>query len=254
MTNLVVCRVQLESKDSAVEIADDEITMSCSVSGCPGQAGSTVTVGVTGEFQLITPILSFVFGGQTLPMAASATAQREYLPTPNTETLPPPPVAEFTWSVSGKTVSFNGGPSSGDPTGWSWDFGDGNFDNTQRRDHDPHLRLRRHLYRQADRRQPRRRGLGYAHDQRRDAESESVWLVRADGQPLTLPDAVQLLPAQRHRANPATAQADLINAGFSVITYADLTNGGKNKIQAQNPDHTQCLAAGTQISIHYRPN
>src|SRR4026207_400283 len=65
-TNLVVCRVQLESKGSMVEVDESDIDMSCSKSGCPLEANSTVTVHVRGQFQLITPILGFIFGGQTL--------------------------------------------------------------------------------------------------------------------------------------------------------------------------------------------
>ena len=53
---------------------------------------------------------------------------------------------------------------------------------------------------------------------------------------------------------PNTAAANLGNAGFGVVSYGDLTTGQKNKIQAQNPDHTQCLASGTVIYLHYRPN
>ena len=53
---------------------------------------------------------------------------------------------------------------------------------------------------------------------------------------------------------PGTASANLINAGFNVLSYPDLTSGTKNRIQAQNPDHTQCLNAGTVITLHYRPS
>jgi PKD repeat protein len=253
-TNLVVCRVQLESKGSAVEVADDEITLSCSISGCPEQAGSTVTVGVTGEFQLITPILSFVFGGQTIPMSASATAQREYLPTPALTTLPPPPVAEFTWSVSGKTVSFDGGPSSGNPTGWSWDFGDGNFDNTSGE-------TTTHTYASNGTYVVKLTVVNLAGE---DSGTHSINVGSPSpsptgssaptASPSPSPTPFNCYPPNVIGKSPATAQALLINAGFSVITYADLTNGPKNKVQAQNPDHTQCLAAGTQISIHYRPS
>ena len=55
--------------------------------------------------------------------------------------------------------------------------------------------------------------------------------------------------------SPSTAAIDLTNAGFlNYIQYGDLTNGGKNKIQAQNPDATQCIALTTLINMHYRPN
>jgi hypothetical protein len=53
---------------------------------------------------------------------------------------------------------------------------------------------------------------------------------------------------------PGTAAANLINAGFTVLSSADLTTGTKNRIQAQNPDHTSCKTLGTLITVHYRPN
>ena len=66
-----------------ISIAAADIDMTCSVTGCPEHAGSPVTVEVRGKFQLITPLLSLVFGGQTIPTSASsATAQIEYLPDP----------------------------------------------------------------------------------------------------------------------------------------------------------------------------
>ena len=252
-TNLVTCRVQLESKDSSVTVAAADITMTCSVSGCPEQAGSTVTVGVSGEFKLLTPLLSMVFGGQTLPMSAQATAQREYLPKPNTETLPPPPVAEFSWTVSGNTVTFDAGASSSDPTGWSWDFGDGTFDNSS----------------------GETVSHTYGSDGTYTVELTVVNLAGTDagthtvtvGVPPTAtpagtpgptatpsPTPFNCYPPNVIGQNPSTARANLLNAGFSVVSYADLTNGQKDKIQAQNPDHTQCLAAGAEISIHYRPS
>jgi beta-lactam-binding protein with PASTA domain len=54
---------------------------------------------------------------------------------------------------------------------------------------------------------------------------------------------------------PSTAAANLQAAGFNnVESYGDLTSGTKNKIQAQNPDHTQCVAQTTLIVLHWRPN
>ena len=38
------------------------------------------------------------------------------------------------------------------------------------------------------------------------------------------------------------------------VTIVHLTSGGKNKIQAQNPDATQCIPLTTLINMHYRPN
>ena len=48
-TNLVVCRVQLESKGSMVEVDEADIDVTCSKSGCPLEANSTVTVHVAGR-------------------------------------------------------------------------------------------------------------------------------------------------------------------------------------------------------------
>ena len=130
-TNLIVCRVQLESKGSMVEVDEADIDMSCSKSGCPLEANSTVTVHVRGEFQLITPILGFIFGGQTLGLDTAATQQIEYFPVGGVSTLPPTPVAAFTASdLTGEApfaVSFDGTSSSGSPTDYVWDFGDGEF-------------------------------------------------------------------------------------------------------------------------------
>src|SRR5216110_1565284 len=48
VNNNIVCRVQLESKGSAVTIASTDITRTCSIAGCPRAAGSTTTVTVRG--------------------------------------------------------------------------------------------------------------------------------------------------------------------------------------------------------------
>ena len=79
-----------------VAIQPDDIDMVCNPVGCPEAAGATVTVNVRGDFRLITPILAFVFGGQDLELASSATAQIEYFPDINLITPPPGPIAEFT--------------------------------------------------------------------------------------------------------------------------------------------------------------
>ena len=114
-----------------VEVDEADIDMTCSKSGCPLEANSTVTVHVRGEFQLITPILGFIFGGQTLGLDTAATQQIEYFPVGGVSTLPPTPVAAFTASdLTGEApfaVSFDGTSSSGSPTDYVWDFGDGEF-------------------------------------------------------------------------------------------------------------------------------
>ena len=69
-TNMVVCRVVLESKDSMVSVTSSDIDVTCSTSGCPPAQGSTVKVSVEGSFTLMTPLLGMVFGGQTIPLTA----------------------------------------------------------------------------------------------------------------------------------------------------------------------------------------
>ena len=81
-TNRVVCRVVLESNGSFVEVKHNDITMFCSP-GCGKELVNTVTVGVSGQFRFVTPLLSPFFGGtQLVDLQARAVAQREFMPTP----------------------------------------------------------------------------------------------------------------------------------------------------------------------------
>ena len=50
------------------------------------------------------------------------------------------------------------------------------------------------------------------------------------------------------------SDADNALSGWTHDIQGDMTTGQKNKIQAQNPDHTQCIALTTNITLHYRPN
>jgi Flp pilus assembly protein TadG len=82
-TNLVVCRVQLEAKDSSVTITPADVTMTCNPSTCDKSMGNTVTVSVRGHFQLLTPLMAVFFGGtQNVTFSDSSTNQIEALPTP----------------------------------------------------------------------------------------------------------------------------------------------------------------------------
>jgi Flp pilus assembly protein TadG len=84
-SNKVVCRVQLEAKSSGISIAPADVSVTCSVSGCPTGLGNQVTVAVVGHFQLLTPILAPFFGGSTaVTFTRSATNQIETLPVPPT--------------------------------------------------------------------------------------------------------------------------------------------------------------------------
>ncbi len=225
--------------------------------GCPRAVGSTATVSVHGTFRLITPLLSVVFGSQTINLTSSATAQIEYLPDIATVTPPPLPTANFTWlpssPMAGDTLTFDPSSSTGNPTGYQWDFnGDGITDSTAMNP--------THQYTAAGSYPVtllvvNLTGVGN--------KIKTVVVVAApapSSSPSAAPSASPspspvpcTYPPDVIGQAPGTASANIINAGFGVLMYSDLTSGPKNKIQAQNPDHTTCLNPGTTITVHYRP-
>lgn len=107
-SNRVVCRVQLEARGGIVTIPASRISMDCNPPGlpdpldplnpCPATAGSTVTVTVTGEMDLL--LLHFLAPDGRLDLGASAIAQIEYLPTPPVPTPAPTPTPSATPSPS----------------------------------------------------------------------------------------------------------------------------------------------------------
>lgn len=255
VNNNIVCRVQLESKGSSIAIASSDITRTCSIVGCPRAAGSTATVTIRGTFRLVTPLLSAVFGGQTLNLSSSATAQIEYLPQIATASAPPVPVADFTWSpaspLGGDTVTFDPSASTGSPTGWQWDFnGDGIADST--------LQNPTHVFAAGTYSVTltvvNLSGVGNRIKTITVGASPAPSSSAApSASPSASPSPVPCTyPPDVIGQAPGTAAANIINAGFNLLSYGDLTTGQKNKIQAQNPDHTTCLSAGVTITIHYR--
>lgn len=259
-TNRVVCRVQNESVGSMIAIQPDDIDVKCNPGSCPEAPGATVTVSVEGEFRLITPILAFVFGGQNLHLASSATAQIEYLPNINLITPPPGPVALFTATTPrtiepGESVTFDPSASTGDPTGFQWDFdGDDFVDST-----DPNPTW---VY-------PAEGTftvtLTVVNLTGVDIEQKTNYVtVALGGTPTPDPTGATPTPAATPNCffppnvmgqSPSDADIHLDEAGFTNVTIdGDLASGPKNKIQAQNPDHTQCIAHDTAMILHYRPN
>jgi PKD repeat protein len=255
-SNRVVCRIQNETTGSMIAIAPTDIDMTCSVPGCTKSAGSLVTVEVRGKFRLVTPLLSVVFGGQELDLTSSAVAQIEYLPDPLTATPPPGPVAAFTGCPTtiavGESVTFNSSSSSGSPTGFQWDLdGDGLVDSI-----DPNPS---NVYNTAG---TFTVTLTVVNLTGVDSEVKNNCVtVTSGGSPAPSASAtVAPTPACAFPPNvigqaPTVADINLSAAGFNnVDIFDDLTTGQKNKIQAQNPDHTQCVALTTQFELHYRPN
>jgi len=261
-TNRVVCRVQNETLGSMIAIQPADIAMTCSPSTCPEAAGATVTVRVRGQFRLITPILSFIFGGQTLQLASAATAQIEYLPNINLITPPPGPTARFiatspTNILPGGSVSFDSSASLGDPTGWQWDFdGDAFVDST-----DPNPTWN---YPNVTTRTTYTVTLTVINMTNSDIEVKTNYVTVAPaptGTATTAPTATttpQPTPGCVHPPDVVgqtlqNAHILLQDAGF---TWTDTTvaSGPKGKVQGQNPDQTQCKPLGTLIQLVYRPN
>ncbi len=163
--NLITCAVQNETRNSFVRIDPSRIAISCE-----GFDGSATTCGsvpvaavrsrvtVSATFSPLTPLIAAVTGS-TITMTSSAIADQLALPTavlppdltsasptatptptpdPSSSPTPPPLTAEFAVTTflrcEGKSISFTD-TSSGGPTDWSWDFGDGGSSTSQDTSH-----------------------------------------------------------------------------------------------------------------------
>jgi PKD repeat protein len=264
----IVCRVQFEARNTAIAISNSDITATCN-SGCADAVGSTVTVTVKGSFQLVTPILSAVFGGQNIPLRSSATAQIEYCnpATCATGVATPPPVPGADFVGSPTTISEGAGVnftdlSTGGPSGWTWDFGDGGTATEQNPTH---------TYSTAGNYAVRLTAInisGTTSKTRNNyitvtATATSSPTGSATPPPTPTPSAEACIhPPNVVGLSPASAQANFSNVAAanntnwrSFNSYADLSTGQKNKIQAQNPDATQCvIASQTDVILHWRPS
>ncbi len=256
-TNRVVCRIQNESNGSMISIQPTDIDVTCSLAGCAAAAGSTVTVDVRGQFRLVTPLLAFVFGGQSLNLSSTAVAQIEYLPDPNTATPPPGPVAVITVNQSSGTapltVNFDSQFSTGSPSGYQWDLdADGIVDST---DPAPSYTYTVPGSYNVTLTVVNLTGVNTASRTITVTGPATPTPAGPTPTPTVAPTPACAFPPNVIGQAPSTAQINLANAGFNNVTVSgDLTNGQKDKIQAQNPDHTQCLALTAAITLHYRPN
>ena len=239
-----------------VEVDESQIDVACSKSGCPLEANSTVTVTVDGQFQLITPILGFIFGGQTIDMESSATQQIEYYPTGGVATEPPTPVAVFTASdTTGEApfaISFDATASQGSPDDFLWDFGDGQYAS-----HDAQVT---HVYNEAGTYIVTLRIINLAGDA---TSTMTIDITGPDPSPTPTPDPdatptptptpspspeTCAFPPNVIGKNPTVAANTLSAAGWTYIIYSDLESGVNNKIQAQSPDHNLCSLAARRPS------
>lgn len=156
-SNLVICRALLEAKNAPIAVRPADVTLSCSPT-CSRGLGNTVSVRVSGQFQLLTPVLTAILGRSTLSFGTTVTNQIETLPsasmaapTPGPTFTPLPsatasatpaptvmactaPSAGFTYT---KTPASNKSPVTVTVTDtstsaascpiqvWAWDWGDG---------------------------------------------------------------------------------------------------------------------------------
>jgi PKD repeat protein len=252
-TNRVVCRVQNETVGSMVAIQPDDIDMTCNPGTCPEAAGATVTVTVGGDFRLVTPLLSIVFGGQDLRLTSSAVAQIEYLPYLSTITPPPGPVAAFTGTprtiLPGESVTFDSSASTNDPTGFQWDFdGDAFVDST-----DPNPTWTYPTEGQFT------VTLTVVNLTGVDVEQKTNYVTVTTGtppeEPPPPPPPTCVYPPNVVGQTLNNGKILLQDAGFNTPTQDTVVHSGpKNKIQGQNPDHTQCVKFDQLFELVYRPN
>ncbi len=258
-TNPVVQAVSYEMNGSAVSVAPADVTVACSPA-CIAAANNTVSVSVAGRFQLLTPLLSGVFGGSTIRFHSTAIAQIEYLPSGTTATPPPNPVAGFnlianpTTGVVPVTVNVTD-TSTGGATQWQWDFGDGGAATTQNASHiyttpgTYTITLTAINITGADIQTQQITVLAApSSDPNASASGSASASVAPTATPcMYVPNVIGM--------NPATAETTLQQYGFKTSVSNDLSTGTKGKIQAQNPDSTTCkIPSQTTVILHYRAN
>src|SRR4051794_11556775 len=258
-TNPVVKAVSYEMNGSAVSVTPADVTVACSPA-CAAAANNTVSVSVGGRFQLLTPLLSGVFGGSTIRFHSTAIAQIEYLPSGTTATPPPNPVAAFTMSAMPTTgvapVTLNvTDTSTGSPTQWQWDFGDGATATTQNA---THVYATPGTYTitltainitsvDIEMRQIAVVAASSAAPSESASESASASVVPTATPCMQVPDVIGM--------TSAAAGSTLQRYGFNVILDGGLTSGPKDKIQAQSVDATSCKVPSlTTVKLSYRAN
>jgi Flp pilus assembly protein TadG len=99
-SNKIFCRVKLESS-GLVTVNPTDVAVSCNPSTCAKGIGNTVTVSVTGHFNLLTPLMSTFFGGSSnVTFARSSTANIATLPIPASASPAPSAAPSATPSAS----------------------------------------------------------------------------------------------------------------------------------------------------------
>ncbi len=92
LTNRIMCAISTESNGSLMAITPADVGVVCDPTPCAEALGNVVRVSVRGDFVLLTPFLGTFFGGQTIPLASTVTAQIAVQPviTPASSPTPSP--------------------------------------------------------------------------------------------------------------------------------------------------------------------
>ena len=115
-TNVVMCRVLLEAEGSFVSVSPGDVSMSCAPADCTRAVGNTVTVSVHGSLVLLTPLMSAFFGGQSLGISSSATAQLDVVTATPSPTPTATPTATATATASATATATATATASPSPT------------------------------------------------------------------------------------------------------------------------------------------
>jgi hypothetical protein len=211
----VICRGVLESKDSFVEVEAGDISYSCSPS-CTRSLGNVVNVTISGQFQLLTPILTPFFGGsQQVDLEGTATAQIEAIPDPDpdadedSDIEPPPPPPPPDPPTPQPTPAPTPTPAPGATPGPTPTPGPAAT--------------------------PTPSPTPYPYD-----------CTQLNGRPGVIP------PNVIGKA-PATAYAMIAAKRLVPIAQGDLSTGQRNRVRSQTPDHTQCVELESDVIYHFRP-
>lgn len=96
--NRIMCAVVAESTGSLLNVTPADVDVACVPDPCAEALGNVIRVTVNGTFSLITPFLDNFFGGQTIALSSTATAQIAVQPniTSSTASATPTPTPTAT--------------------------------------------------------------------------------------------------------------------------------------------------------------
>ena len=122
--NSVMCAVLHEANGSAVNIAPADVSMTCTPA-CSPTYGNKVGVTVVGHFQVLTPLMWVFTGGSNVDFASTAVADVIRVPGPAGSTAPSASFDATPLTGDAPLAVTVTDTSTGGPTAWAWNFGDG---------------------------------------------------------------------------------------------------------------------------------